>query len=125
MDFNNLLIGTDDPQRLTDYYRKLFGEPTYEDGGYTTWQIGSGYISVGAHSEVTGKSTHPGRIIWNIETRDVQAEFDRMKAAGAIVIKEPYGFEGYPDAMIATFADPDDNYFQLMTPMDPDAMGGG
>ncbi len=125
MDFNNLLIGTDDPQRLTDYYRKLFGEPTYEDGGYTTWQIGSGYISVGAHSEVTGKSTHPGRLIWNIETRDVQAEFDRMKAAGAIVIKEPYGFEGYPDAMIATLADPDDNYFQLMTPMDADASGGG
>ena len=125
MDFNNLLIGTDDPQRLTDYYRKLFGKPTYEDGGYTTWQIGSGYISVGAHSEVTGKSTHPGRIIWNIETRDVQAEFDRMKAAGAIVIKEPYGFEGYPDAMIATLADPDDNYFQLMTPMDADASGGG
>ena len=48
-----------------------------------------------------------------------------MKAAGAIVIKEPYGFEGYPDAMIATLADPDDNYFQLMTPMDADASGGG
>jgi predicted enzyme related to lactoylglutathione lyase len=125
MDFNNLLIGTDDPQRLSDYYRKLFGEPTYEDGGYTTWQIGSGYISVGAHSEVKGKSTHPGRLIWNIETRDVQAEFDRMKAAGAIVVKEPYGFEGYPDAMIATLADPDDNYFQLMTPMDAETSGGG
>jgi predicted enzyme related to lactoylglutathione lyase len=125
MDFNNLLIGTDDPQRLADYYRKLFGEPTYEDGGYTTWQIGSGYISVGAHSEVKGKSTHPGRLIWNIETRDVQAEFDRMKAAGAIVVKEPYGFEGYPDAMIATLADPDDNYFQLMTPMDAETSGGG
>ena len=59
MDFNNLLIGTDDPQRLADYYRKLFGEPPYEDGGYTTWQIGSGYISVGAHSEVTARARIP------------------------------------------------------------------
>ena len=42
MDFNNLLIGTDDPQSLADYYRKLFGEPTCEDGGYTAWQIGRG-----------------------------------------------------------------------------------
>ena len=41
-----------------------------------------------------------------------------MKAAGAIVVTEPYGFDGYPDAMIATLEDPDGNYFQLMTPME-------
>jgi hypothetical protein len=35
------------------------------------------------------------------------------------VIAEPYGFEeGGSDASIATFADPDDNYFQLMTAME-------
>jgi predicted enzyme related to lactoylglutathione lyase len=125
MDFNNILIGSEDPARLVDYYRKLFGEPTYEDGGYSTWQIGSGYMSVGPHSEVKGKSAHPGRIIWNIETADVQAEFDKMKAAGAIVIREPYGFEGLPaEVQIATLADPDDNYFQLMSPMDQNAPGG-
>ena len=123
MDFNNILIGSEDPKRLTDYYRKLFGEPTMEEGGYTGWQIGSGAMSVGPHSEVKGKSAHPGRIIWNIETADVQAEFDRMKAAGAIVIREPYGFEEAPGSLIATLADPDDNYFQLMTPYDPNATG--
>jgi predicted enzyme related to lactoylglutathione lyase len=125
MDFNNILIGSEDPQRLVDYYRKLFGDPTNEDGGYSTWQIGSGYMSVGPHSEVKGKSAHPGRIIWNIETADVQGDFDRMKAAGAIVIREPYGFEGLPaEVQIATLADPDDNYFQLMSPMDQSAPGG-
>jgi predicted enzyme related to lactoylglutathione lyase len=125
MDFNNILIGSEDPARLVDYYRKLFGEPTMEDGGYTGWQIGSGFMSVGPHSEVKGKSAHPGRIIWNIESTDVQADFDRMKAAGAIVIREPYGFEGMPaEVQIATLADPDDNYFQLVSPMDPNATGG-
>jgi len=118
MNFNNILIGSEDPQRLVDYYSKLFGEPAFSDGGYSGWQIGSGLVSVGPHSEVKGKSIHPGRIIWNIETADVKGEFDRMLAAGAIVVREPYDFEEQPGAWIATLADPDDNYFQLVSPMD-------
>jgi predicted enzyme related to lactoylglutathione lyase len=125
MDFNGILIGSEDPKRLVDYYRKLFGDPTYEDESYTTWQLGSGSVSVGPHSEVKGKSAHPGRIIWNIESAEVRGDFERFKAAGATVIAEPYGFEGLPpDILIATFADPDDNYFQLMSPMDPNVTGG-
>jgi predicted enzyme related to lactoylglutathione lyase len=118
VNFNGILIGSADPQRLVDYYSKLLGAPMFSDGGYTVWQIGSGYVTVGSHDKVTGKSVHPGRIIWNIETPDVKGEFERFKAAGATVIAEPYGFEeGEMDAAIATFADPDDNYFQLMSPM--------
>jgi predicted enzyme related to lactoylglutathione lyase len=124
MNLNSILIGSEDPQRLADYYRKLFGDPTWDDGGYTTWMIGSGSVSIGPHSEVHGKNAHPGRVIWNIETPDVHGEFERMRAAGAIVIREPYTFEQAPGSWIATLADPDDNYFQLMTPMDPDAMAG-
>ncbi len=67
----------------------------------------------------------PGRCIWNIESDDVQGDFDRMKAAGAIVVREPYTFDQMPNVWIATLADPDDNYFQLMSPFDPDSMGGG
>ena len=118
MDFNSILIGSADPDRLVTYYTKLFGEPAMSDGGYTGWQLGSGFVTVGPHSEVTGKNAQPGRLIWNIETANVRGEFDRMKAAGAIVIREPYGFEGYPDSLIATLADPDDKYFQLMSPME-------
>jgi predicted enzyme related to lactoylglutathione lyase len=123
VNFNNILIGSEDPQRLSDYYTKLFGEPTWNEGGYTGWLIGSGAVSVGPHSEVHGKNAHPGRIIWNIESTDVQADYDRFKAAGAIVIREPYTFEQAPGSWIATFADPDDNYFQLMTPMEPSSAG--
>ena len=124
MDFNSILIGSDDPDRLVEYYGRLFGEPVFSGGGYTVWSIGSGAITVGPHSEVHGKNQHPGRLIWNISTPNVAQEFERMKAAGATVIQEPYSYEG-EDASIATFADPDDNYFQLMTPMDPDAMREG
>ena len=117
MNFNNILIGSEDPARLGEYYTKLFGEPGWSDGGYVGWQIGSGGVTVGPHDQVKGRNGQPGRIIWNIESGDVKGDFDRLKAAGAIVVREPYGFEGLPDAWIATFADPDDNYFQLTSPM--------
>jgi predicted enzyme related to lactoylglutathione lyase len=120
VNFNNILIGSEDPQRLADYYTKLFGKPTMEDSGYSGWQIGSGFISVGPHSEVHGKNQQPGRLLVNIESKDVQADFDRFKAAGAIVIREPYVLgEGDQQGTIATLADPDDNYFQLTSPMGP------
>ena len=123
MNFNNILIGSDKPEALVEYYTKLFGPPGFQDGDYAGWQIGSGFVSVGRHSEVHGKNAQPGRFLWNIETTDVQGEFDRMKAAGAIVIREPYSFEGAPGSWIATLADPDDNYFQLQTPYE--SMGEG
>ena len=124
MEFNSILIGSEDPQRLVDYYTKLLGKPVFSDGGYTAYQLGSGFVTVGPHSEVKGRNTAPGRLIWNIETKDVAGDFARMKAAGATVIAEPYSFEGEPGSWIATFADPDDNYFQLMTPMEfPPATG--
>jgi predicted enzyme related to lactoylglutathione lyase len=87
--------------------------------------MGSGSVSIGPHSEVHGKNAAPGRIIYNIESEDVKGDFDRWRAAGAIVVKEPYNFEevGAPDAWVCTFADPDDNYFQLMSPFDPNSMG--
>ena len=125
MNLNSILIGSANPEALVEYYTKVLGEPAMSDGGYTGWALGTGFVSVGAHSEVSGKNAHPGRLIWNIETADVKGEFERMKAAGAIVIAEPYSFEGYPDSWIATFADPDDNYFQLMTPMDADGFNAG
>ena len=106
MDFNGILIGSEDPGRLVEYYTRVLGEPGFSDGGYTGWMLGSAYITVGAHDQVKGKSAQPGRIIWNIESEDVKADFERFKEAGAIVIAEPYSFEGQEGSDIATFADP-------------------
>jgi predicted enzyme related to lactoylglutathione lyase len=120
MNLNGVLIGTADPQRLRDYYTKLFGKPNWDEGGYFGWQIGSGSVTVGPHDQVKGKNAAPGRLIWNIETADVRGEFAKLKAAGATVAKEPYQMGEAPgqQAWIATLSDPDDNYFQLISPMD-------
>ncbi len=123
MNLNNILIGTDNAERLIEYYTKVLGAPMMSGDGYSSWQLGTGAVSVGPHSEVHGTNDQPGRVIWNIETSDVQGDFNRMRDAGAIVIREPYEFEGMAGTWIATLADPDNNYFQLMTPFDPSQMG--
>jgi predicted enzyme related to lactoylglutathione lyase len=57
--------------------------------------------------------------MWNLETSDVEGEFERLRAAGATVVREPYSPDGSSEMRIATLADPDENYFQLMSPMGP------
>ena len=64
-----------------------------------------------------GKTKDPGRVMINFETTQVKEEFARIKNLGAEVIREPYEMGG---GWIATLADPDGNYFQLVTPMSPE-----
>lgn len=103
------------PKVLAQFYEKVFGKkPEWTDGNWHGWQVGNIHFTVGEHSEATGKSKDPVRVIFNLETPEVQKEFERIKKIkGAAVIKEPYDMGG---AWIATFADPDGNYFQLMSP---------
>src|SRR5436309_1228862 len=115
LNINSLMIGTSDVKVLASFYENVFEKkPDMEEGGYSGWLVGKCFFTVGAHSEVKGKAKEPQRVIFNIETKEVKEEFARIaKIDGATVIKEPYEMGG---AWIATLADPDGNYFQLMTP---------
>jgi hypothetical protein len=73
MNLNSILVGSQDPQRLTGYYTRLLGEPGGAGGDF--------------------------------------------RAAGATVVQEPYQPDQDPEGWIATFADPDDNDFQLLSPI--------
>ena len=117
MNLNAIMIGSEDPKGLGEYYTKLFGAPGFDDAGYLGWQIGSGYLMVGPHDQVKGANAQPGRLIWNIETADVAGETARLAAAGARVVQEPYHPGGASEMLVATLADPEDNYFQLVSPM--------
>jgi predicted enzyme related to lactoylglutathione lyase len=120
MNLNSILIGSENPQGLADYYLKLFGKPAFEDNDFHSWQIGTGWLTVGPHDQVKGKNSDPGRLIWNIESSDVKGDFEKLKAAGATLVREPYQPGGPPDMpemWIATFSDPDNNYFQLVSSM--------
>ena len=114
---NSVMIGTTQPQVLAAFYEKALGKPADmadPENGFWGWQVGEGFLGILNHSEMGGNSKDPGRIMINFETAQVKEEFERIKSSGGKVIKEPYSIgEGW----IATLADPDGNYFQLMTPM--------
>ncbi len=114
LNLNSIMIGTDNVDEMVSFYEKAFGRPAdMTEEGYHGWQVGNCFLTIGEHSEVHEKTKEPQRNMFNFETTEVQEEFDKLKAAGATVIKEPYEMgEGF----IATLADPDGNYFQLMTP---------
>jgi predicted enzyme related to lactoylglutathione lyase len=117
LNLNSVMIGTKQPLVLAAFYEKVLGKPADmvdQDNGFWGWQAGSSFISVLEHSEMGGNAKDPGRVMINFETPDVKDEFERIKALGATVVREPYEMgEGW----IATLADPDGNYFQLLTPM--------
>ena len=121
LDLTNVMLGTPQPDVLGEFYAKVFGrEPDMHDQDWYGWQVGSGYLSVGPHSEVQGQAKEPQRVIINLTTSEVKEEFDRISGTGATVVKQPYELEGM---WIATFADPDGNYFQLMSPFEQPAEG--
>lgn len=117
--FNSLLVFSENPQALAEFYEKVFDtKPGWQQGGYTGFQVGQAYIMVGPHDKVTGKNPNSERIMFNFETTDVEKEFERIKGLGATVIAEPYHPGEAENGWIATFADPDGNYFQIASPME-------
>jgi len=112
--FSNIMIGSSRPEVLGEFYARILDRPTdMKEEGWYGWQVGTAWLSIGEHSEVKDQAKEPQRLILCFETKEVKEEFERIKAAGATVIKDPYELQGM---WIATFADPDGNYFQLMSP---------
>jgi len=113
---NSVMIGTKQPQALVTFYEKVLGKPADmvdNENGFFGWQLGNAFLSVLEHSEMAGKTKDPGRVMFNLETTQVKEEFERIRTLGCVVIREPYDMGG---EWIATLADPDGNYFQLVPP---------
>ncbi len=127
VNLNNIMLGSEDPKKLADFYSKVLGAPdpdwSDEANGWFGFRAGDGSLAIGPHSEVKGRNPQPGRIMLNFTTADVKGEFERVKGLGAEVVAEPYEPGGGGGEMVlCTFADPDGNYFQLAPPWNPDAM---
>src|SRR3990167_7483620 len=112
LNLNSIMVGTMQPKVMADFYEKVFKKkPDMSEGNWSGWQVGGSFFSVGEHSEMAGSTKESGRVMFNLETKEIKEEFARIKELGATVIKELYEMDGV--MWIATFADPDGNYFQL------------
>ena len=117
LNLNSVMIGTKQTKVLAAFYEKVIGKPpdmVDSANGFFGWQVGSGFLGVLEHSEMGGNAKDPGRVMLNFESSQVQEDFERIKALGGKVIRAPYKID---EGWIATLADPDGNYFQLMNPM--------
>jgi len=117
LNFDNILLSSGDHKKLVEFYKKVFDKkPEMEDETYAGFLVGKCFLSIGQHDKVHGKNQNPERVLFNFSTSEVKEEFERIKKIEGIeIIKEPYQMDGW-DGWIATLADPDGNYFQLITP---------
>ncbi len=117
LNLNSVMVGTMQVKAMVAFYEKVIGKApdmADEEQGFYGWQVGKSYFSVLEHSEMVGKTKDPGRLMLNFETTQVKEEFERIKGLGATVVRAP---SQMGNGWLATLADPDGNYFQLVTPM--------
>lgn len=114
-----VLIGSANAKKLAEFYKKNVGlkqESVWEnpENGEEGYQIkaGKSNIYIMDHSKIKGKAKDPNRLIFNIEVDDIEKEVKRLKKAKVKVVADIYHMQGY--GLIATFADPDGNYFQFV-----------
>lgn len=115
----SILIGSANAKKLADFYKKIVGlKLTTEavmgekDELYGFDFKGGPGLYIMDHSKVKGTSKNAERVIFNLEVDKIELEFKRLVKAGAKKVQDIYHVEGY--GKIATFADVDGNYFQIV-----------
>ncbi len=119
LSLTSIRVGSHQPAVLAEFYEKFFGRPAdVHNGPFHMWLGAGSSFRVSDHSELNGPAKEPQRILLNFDTKDVKGEFERLKALGLTIVKEPYTTGGRPDYWVATLADPDGNLVQLTTPLE-------
>ena len=108
----SLNLGSPEPERLVAFYRDILGLTSAPEMSPGAFSLGSGFLIISGHSEVTGPATDAVRYLINFVVDDLDAEQARLEAAAVEFVRskgeEPWG------GRISTFLDPDGNYCQLI-----------
>jgi predicted enzyme related to lactoylglutathione lyase len=117
---DGILLSSSDAKKLSAFYSNVLGlkigmEADMGDDGDKvygfTLKSGSDFVIMD-HSKVKGKSIQPERYMINFEVDDIETEVKRLKSAKTKLVTDIYHIEDY--GRVATFEDPDGNYFQLV-----------
>jgi predicted enzyme related to lactoylglutathione lyase len=113
----SLHICTDRPQELGEFYRKLLEiEPAWSSEEMIGFMMGNFRLEIMGHSEVSGLNKQPQRLFFDLEVADVRVEFERIVGLGATAVKAPHDYADEEVSFtLATLADIDGNYFQLVS----------
>ena len=119
LNLNSVMVFSQSPEKLGDFYSKVFGKkPDWTGGEFLGFKVGAGMMVIGPHDKVKGRNLHPERIMFQFETSEMLTEFERISKLGAKVIAKPYHPAEAEDEWLGTLEDIDGNYFQLLSPME-------
>lgn len=113
--FSGATIWSEDLNNLLPFYRDVLGlAVVMESPGFVLLGADSPAapaLALGTHSEVHGRNPEPARHMVALDSDDIKADWQRLKAAGVEFIQEPTG-DGY--LTLATLQDPEGNLVQLV-----------
>ena len=104
----SLLVGSSNVEQMKDWYRRAFDTKENEMGAF---QFGNVQFFIESHSEVSGPTQDPARVIINLDVDDARALESQINEAGANWVR-PVEQESF--GLIGTVADPDGNYVQII-----------
>lgn len=108
-----VIIWTDSLERLVPFYRDILGlKPHSVQPDFVAFRFGDVRLSIGLHSEVSGPTQEPYRIMVNLAVADIHEAYRQLAARGVEFIRPPE--REHWGGWVATFLDPDGNLLQLL-----------
>ena len=105
---SSMLLGSTDPDRLRDWYRRAFEPAAIEQVGL---DFGDLAVIVEPRDDVSATNPEPGRFIVNFHVDDVQAIAKHLDSMGVTWLVE---VEEREPGWFGTLLDPDGNYVQVI-----------
>ncbi len=98
---------------MARFYRDVLALPVRSDRpGFINFAFGDQRLTVAIHSEVSGSSRDPDRLMINFSTHDVESAVAHLTEAGVDIVR--YAEREKWGGWVATFRDPDGNLLQLL-----------
>lgn len=108
----NINITSEQPERLTAFYRDVLQLTVDPEVGEGAFVVGGTSLLIDGHSQTVGMAKEPQRVLINFFVDDIAAEQARLEAQGVAFLRDK-GRE-YWGGVISTFLDPDGNYLQII-----------
>lgn len=104
----SLLIGSSRADEMKTWYRRAFG---VEENAMGAFELGAVQLFIEPHSEVSGPTLQPARVIINLDVQDAAGLAAHLRQLDTKFVRD---VEQESFGLIGTVADPDGNYVQII-----------